>query len=81
MCAAVDLLIFFRIWTQFYRLAVCLREGTSSPECTLLPSLQIIQKDNEAASQRAFNTLLLNPAADHALAYVITEEGVSAHWI
>ena len=26
-----------RIWTQYQRLAVCLRRGTSLPECTLLP--------------------------------------------
>lgn len=31
-----------KIWTQYYRLAVCVRRGSSTPECTLLEKSHII---------------------------------------
>ncbi|CAE7473976.1 apg-13, partial [Symbiodinium microadriaticum] len=64
-----------RIWTYCYRLAVCLREGSSSPECTLLTSDR--KETSPQRSKISGNSLVQHPAADHALAYAVTEEGTT----
>lgn len=74
-----------RLWSHCYRLAVCLRDGSSTPECTLLTpkesstaSHSELSKDFSSAFSKPkipANSLTRSPAADHALAYSITEEG------
>jgi len=60
-----------KIIVQYQRLGVCLRKGTSLPECTLMPGTA--STSPSAAAPASVMSLL--PISDHALAYSVLECG------
>jgi len=73
------------VWTQYQRLALCLRAGASSAEVTLLSGGWGKRANNSAsgegeesagdAAKEETNIMSDSPASDHALAYVRLNNG------
>lgn len=68
---SISFIIAPSVWTQCYRLGACLRDGSSSPEVTLVREAELSDVFSSPS-----NTFVREPAADHALAYSTLESGV-----
>lgn len=79
-----------KIWLQYQRLGVCLRKGTSLPECTLVQAMlhpsgpeadASISSSSSSSSSAApppppeSNVMSAVPTSDHALAYTVLGNG------